>query len=85
MFLSLPAIDGWKIRVDGERVSMKSYRDVFILVPMTEGLHEVEIEFVSPGIGMGIIIGTISFVLLCILFFRRNGRIGYERNAILDL
>jgi len=63
MLLTLPAIDGWKIKVDGEKLEPDSYREVLLLVPLRPGIHEINIAFMPPGFIVGIIIGSISMMI----------------------
>jgi len=60
MFLSLPYIEGWKAYVDGERVEISSYRNVFLIIPLEAGTHDVELRFLPPGIITGMIIGLVA-------------------------
>ena len=73
MLLTLPAIDGWKIKVDGEEVEPDSYRDVLLIVPLTSGIHEIDISFMPPGFIAGIIIGIISIMITLIIHFWHKG------------
>ena len=66
LILTLPFMDGYQICVDGNEVEYGSYRDVFLAVKMQKGEHTVEISFVPPGLGIGGIIGIITFLIICI-------------------
>jgi len=68
MLVTLPGIDGWKVKVDGEKVKPDSYKELFLLIPLNEGSHQVELEYTSPGWVGGLILGTISLVIVCVMF-----------------
>ena len=63
MLLTLPAIEGWIVKGDGERIIPNSYRNVFLSIPLSGGIHEMDVTFVSPGILTGCIIGCVSLVI----------------------
>ena len=67
LLLSLPAIEGWRIKVDGKRVDPGSYRDVLLTVPLSAGMHEVDIRYFSPGITMGTIFAVLTVFLSIIV------------------
>lgn len=60
MLLTLPAINGWKVCVDGKKVDTGNYRGVLLTVPLSSGEHDVDIRFVSPGLVVGALIGLLA-------------------------
>lgn len=64
LVLSIPAEDGWQIKVDGEVVETETFCDAFFSVPLTAGYHEIELQYKSPGLGQGALIS-----LACLLVF----------------
>ena len=70
MLLSLPAIDGWRIQVDGKRVDPENYRNVLLTIPLSSGLHDIDIRFISPGMGIGLLAGFVSISLFIVVLLR---------------
>ncbi len=73
MLLTLPYMDGWRIKVDGENTSYESYRNVMIILPLSKGEHTIDIQYIAPGTVTGVIAGTLS-LLLAVLFFEIKKR-----------
>ena len=71
MLLTLPDIDGWILKVDGEKVHAGNYRDALLIIPLSAGVHEIDIAFVSPGVMAGSIIGCISLLMTLFAGIRR--------------
>ena len=70
MFLSLPFIGGWHIRVDGDETKYFGYRDIFVMVPIPKGRHEIDIQFISPGFKTGVLIGFLSLMILALVTYK---------------
>lgn len=69
MILTLPKMDGWKISVDGNSIEYGSYRDVLITLPLTAGVHDIDIRYISPGVYAGLAIGVVSLIITFIMLF----------------
>lgn len=69
MFTSLPYMKGWKVEVDGREVKTTDYRNAFMVIPVLEGQHVVDMRFTPPGLIEGVIIGIVSFVLAVIWIY----------------
>lgn len=68
-YTSVLYCDGWKVYVDGKEVEITPVGDTFIACELSEGYHEIELEFKAPGINLGIIVsavGVFCFALLCV-------------------
>lgn len=64
------AESGWEAYVDGEKVDKVTLCDALLGVPLTKGVHTVELKYTSPGFIAGIIIsivGLLAFILACIV------------------
>ncbi len=72
MLLTLPYMDGWKVKVDGHRVEYCDYRDTMIIVPLSGGQHNVEIAFFPPGLIAGLISMLISACLWIMIILLNN-------------
>ena len=76
LFLSLPNIDGWNVKVDGINVEPANYRNVFMLIPLEKGRHSINMRFTPPGLAIGIVIGILSFIVGILIIYRdimKNG------------
>ena len=62
-------MDGWKIKIDGEKVVPDNYRGVLLTIPVDKGEHEIDIRFVPPGMFIGIMIGLISLLGLVMMVY----------------
>lgn len=76
LFLSIPYSEGWKVKVDGESVDTIKTNSAFIGVPLSEGLHKVELRFVTPYFYPGLWISiTTLFVFSAILLWRKRKKL----------
>jgi uncharacterized membrane protein YfhO len=64
LFFSIPYDKGWTIKVDGKKVDFDKVNYAFMGVFMKEGLHNIELSYISPGFIPGI---TVS--ILCLLIY----------------
>ncbi len=69
LFLSVPADDGWKVKVDGVPTETEKVLDAFIAIPLTEGEHSIEMHYESPGIRTGILLSLGSLICTMGFFF----------------
>ena len=63
LILSIPADKGWHVYVDGEEMQMQTFKEAFIRIPLTEGQHEISLEYRTPGFLPGILISISSLLL----------------------
>lgn len=71
LFTSIPYDDGFTILVDGEKTAYSSFDDTFLMIPVTEGTHEIEISYVSPGFCAGLCLCGVSLMILIVSAARR--------------
>ncbi len=74
LVIAVPYEQGWNAYVNGEKVTVSTFLDGFLLIPLEEGYNEVLVEFIPIGMYLGISITLISVVAL-ILIWRRERRI----------
>jgi hypothetical protein len=55
---------GWEARVDGVRVPVRRYRDVFRSIPVPEGTHTVEYHYMPRMFILGAVVSIVSLLLL---------------------
>ena len=81
MMTSVPAVDGFKVYVDGDEVDYNHIANTFIGVPLQKGKHKVEFVYIKDKNMMGIIVSVFSvivFIILCL----KDGRFINKGNAI---
>ncbi|AQW20724.1 hypothetical protein PL11_001730 [Lentilactobacillus curieae] len=69
MTTTIPYSKGWTAKVDGEKVGIKKWADMFISIPVNAGQHTVTFTYTPVGFKLGIIIYIISVVVLILLIF----------------
>lgn len=70
LFVSVPYDRGWKIKVDGERVLPECINYGFIGIPVGEGHHIIKMNYVMPGIRLGLVLTILGIVAL--IFTKRK-------------
>lgn len=63
LFISIPYDEGLSVFVDGKEAALEVIFDTFIGVELSEGEHEIVIDYVTPGLNYGIVISTIGIGL----------------------
>ncbi len=71
VYISLPYDPGYTIYVDGKKTDHTLYRDMFLLVEMSEGKHEISIGFIPRGLRTGIVTSLI-FLVIMLIYMRFN-------------
>ncbi len=72
LFTSIPYDKGFTVKVDGEKTAYTSFADTFLVIPLSEGTHTIELEYISPGWNTGCSIAVIT-ILLAILYYGMAG------------
>ncbi|MCM1325493.1 MAG: YfhO family protein, partial [Bacteroidales bacterium] len=73
LFLPLVTDGGWQITVDGETSPYAVVLGMFLGVPLTEGEHQIEINYMPFGLKEGIAGGIVAFALV-LLYFGMGGK-----------
>lgn len=69
MMTSIPYEEGWQIWVDGKKQSAEPmFDDTFIGVTVTPGTHTVVIKYVPEGLQTGMLLTTVSAVILLLIW-----------------
>lgn len=71
LLLTIPADSGYHVKIDGKKSAYAEVLDTFLGVPLTEGEHQIEIDYIPPGLWEGIVIGLAAFVF-AVVYYRRT-------------
>jgi uncharacterized membrane protein YfhO len=63
MYTSIPFDDGWKAYVNGEKVTVRPFKNAFISIPIPVGKHDIELYYEPEGFISGLIITLASLVI----------------------
>ncbi len=72
LFTSIPYEEGWHAYVDSEEVDIVRLYDSMSGLILTEGHHDIEFVFRTPGIKTGIIVSFISLLGFIVYYFNRK-------------
>lgn len=72
LIFSIPIEEGWRVFVDGEEMETLDFKETFLSVHLEEGVHSVELKYMTPGLGMGCIISGISIGLFAFTIWLRK-------------
>lgn len=72
LMLTVPYERGWRATLDGERAELSPALGVLSAVELPAGEHRVELEYVPPGLRLGIGVTAVSLLALA-LYLVRSG------------
>ncbi len=78
LFFSIPYDSGWKIRVDGKQVETSCVGDAFLAVKVSEGNHQISLEYTPPGFSIGWKVSLVSVLFFGILWFFQRRQTRYK-------
>lgn len=67
MYTSIPYDEGWTVTVDGKEVDTNAFEDALLSVYLSEGTHEIEMEYFAPGLRLGIVLTISSMLVFAVL------------------
>ncbi len=68
VLVTIPASKGWSIYVDGKLTEPDTFHNLFIVLNLDAGSHDIEMSYVTPGFVLGAKISVISLgVAVCAL------------------
>ena len=73
LVLSVPADEGWSLRVDGEPAEITAWQNALIGVDLASGEHEIELCYTTPYIREGAAV-SVACVLLFAVYAAGRGR-----------
>lgn len=65
LFLSIPNEKGWTAYVDGKEQKIAKEKSPFVMLSLTKGIHQIRMEYKTPGLMLGAIISVTS---MCLFF-----------------
>ena len=69
LFTSIPYDAGWQVTVDGVPAETDDFYGAFLMVPVSEGTHEIRFSYHVPGLFVGAALSAcavLALVLLCL-------------------
>ncbi|MGG5341933.1 YfhO family protein [Enterococcus sp. AZ192] len=64
VWTTIPYDKGWKAYIDGKRVDIPTFKEAFLTLPVSKGVHTIEFVFLPQGFVIGV-----SLFGICILLF----------------
>lgn len=78
---TIPAEDGWSVKVDGKRAETCTWLDdTFLAVELPAGEHEVTLRYTPPGLPLGVALGVLALLPLAWLW--RTGRLTAQTESV---
>jgi uncharacterized membrane protein YfhO len=74
LFFSIPNDEGWTVKVDGKKVETATAFDLFMTVPLTVGIHDVEMKYTPRGLRLGAFISIATATVCAVVSARKFGR-----------
>lgn len=73
---SVPYSSGWSAWVDGKKAEVKRSNTMFLAIELTEGFHEFELRYCSPGWKAGTLVTVVSLSALAVtaVIYRKRSR-----------
>ena len=78
LIFSIPYEEGWTLYVDGKETKTLDFKETFLSVYLEEGVHKIELKYMTPGFKLGAAISGVS-ILLFVLTMRVNKQRNYKR------
>ncbi len=67
LLLSTPYLSGWTAYVDGEKTELLRANTMFMALPLSEGYHEIELKYHTPGLLAGFILTIMGIILAVVV------------------
>ena len=72
LVFSIAKEDGWSVFADGKQIEPEVFAEAFISIPLTEGHHEIELIYRTPGLREGAWLSLICAALAAVSLAVRN-------------
>ena len=73
LLLSTPYYRGWTAYVDGQKTQLLRANTMFMALPVSDGYHEIELRYHTPGLLAGLLL-TLLGVVLAVVVTKRYDR-----------
>ena len=67
LMCSIPYDKGWHIEIDGNETDPKKVAGHFLAIPVEQGTHKVELQYLPKGLCSGVLISVWTVLLLCVI------------------
>ena len=74
LLLSVPYDTGWTVWVDGAETGTESFGEALLAVPLSQGMHRVEIRYAVRGWLEGALISGISVIIFWFFYGKRRSK-----------
>ena len=81
LVFSIAREDGWTVYVDGKETEPETFAEAFISVPLTDGKHDIELIYTTPGLKTGAMISLGCLMLFLLSAFWRGKQ---EKNIVVS-
>ena len=71
LVLSIPSEEGWKLYVNGKETEIIDFKETFISVYLEEGHYDIELRYMTPGLGLGAAISGCCIGLFALTMYVR--------------
>ncbi len=73
LFTTIPYDKGWTAYVDGKKVTIKSWKNSFVTIPISKGKHTIQLTFLPYGFKTGVICFVLG-ISLFILYVKKGSQ-----------
>ena len=84
LFTSIPYDPGWTIKVNGTKIVPLIAQDTFIIIEVGQGVNEIEMNYLPPGLVPGLVVSVSSIALFAAfiwhIYRRPTSSIHVEKN-----
>ncbi len=69
LVLTVPYEPGWKLTIDGQEAHIDLFDGLWISAALSEGHHDIRIDFYPKGLNKGILISLVSVALIALILW----------------
>jgi uncharacterized membrane protein YfhO len=84
VYTSVPAVDGWKVKVNGKTVKSQKIGGYLLAFNLTEQTNRIELTYRLPGLLIGIIISVTALLLLILYIVKSPKNTATQQAKILS-
>lgn len=83
LFLPLYNDTGWHCTVNGDTVKIVDFAEIFMAIPVEEGINKIQLTYVLPGLKIGVAITIVGLILLLLILKIKKEATGEGLNNVL--